>query len=143
MKGDKKPLSAQQCWMAMLSAPTCSGVSYITTGSAMFYPARAKIEFCLRLKFLQWGRAWEQPPQPPLPHWDLSTLNLPAEIRRYLVPEGAWPFRFPVKGSKSDHWGFQTRQQIFSDPSRCAAVAWHHSMHISWLGMLSTQVKAL
>lgn len=44
-----------QCWMATLSAPTCSEVSYITMGSAMFYPARAKIEFCLRLKFLQWG----------------------------------------------------------------------------------------
>lgn len=29
-------------WMATLSAPTCSGVSYITTGSAMFYSARAK-----------------------------------------------------------------------------------------------------
>lgn len=85
----------------MLSAPTCSGVSYITTVSAMFYPARAEIEFCPRLKFLQWGRAREQPPQPPLPCWDPSTLNLPTEMRRYLVPEGTWPFRFPVRSLKA------------------------------------------
>lgn len=112
-----------QCWMATLSAPTCSGVSYITTVSAMFYPARAEIEFCLRLKFLQWGRAREQPP-PASPatlgsfHTEPST-----EPRRYLVPEGTWPFRFPVRGLKSDPRAFQTRQQICSASSRCAAVA--------------------
>lgn len=90
--------------MATLSAPTCSVVSYITTGSAMFHPAGAKIEFCLRLKFLQWGRAGEQP---PLPHWDPSTLNPPSEIKRYFVPEGTWAFqvqkviiRLSKRGSK-------------------------------------------
>lgn len=55
-----------QCWVATLSAPTCSGVSYISTGSAMFHPAGAKIEFCLRLTLLQWGRAGNSP---SLAHW--------------------------------------------------------------------------
>lgn len=100
--------------MATLSTPTCSGVSYITTGSAMFYPAGAKIEFCLRLKFLQWGRAGEQPLPASPATLGSSTLNLPTEIRMCLVLEGTWPFRLPVRGLKSDHWAFQTRQQICS-----------------------------
>lgn len=60
--------------------------------------------------------------QPPLPHWDPSTLSPPSEIRRYLVPEGTWPFRFPGRGSESDHWAFKMRQQICSAPPRRAAV---------------------